>query len=276
MIASIMVQMGKSGGTIEIPMFKHMVLNSLRSYRQKFSSKYGELVIACDTGNSWRKATFPYYKASRKKDRDESPLDWESIFNGLREIRSDLRNFFPYKVIEVDGAEADDIIGTLCHEFGSYLPGIEPILVVSGDKDFKQLQVYLNVDQFDPVNSKKVVESNPESFLLEHIIKGDRGDGVPNILSPDNCLVLSERQGVMSKKRLESFIQQSKSIWTDSTAERNFKRNQQMIDLSYTPNSLKVEILDQFNSQSSGDRSKIFNYMIHNKMKHLMEFINEF
>jgi 5'-3' exonuclease len=118
MIASIMVQMGHSGGKIEVPMFKHLVLNSLRSYRTKYSKKYGELIIATDTGTSWRRNVFPYYKANRKKDRDESSLDWESIFAGLREIRDDLENYFPYRIIQVEGAEADDVIGTLCHIHG--------------------------------------------------------------------------------------------------------------------------------------------------------------
>ena len=140
MIASIMMQMGFSGGEIEIPMFKHMVLNSLRSYRQKYTAQYGEMVIATDTGSSWRKTRFPYYKANRKKDRDESNLDWESILEGLKLIRADLREYFPYRLIEVEGAEADDIIGTLVYRFGSDLPGGERIVILSADKDFKQLQ----------------------------------------------------------------------------------------------------------------------------------------
>jgi hypothetical protein len=277
MIASIMVQMGHSGGKIEVPMFKHLVLNSLRSYRTKYSKKYGELIIATDTGTSWRRNVFAYYKANRKKDRDESSLDWESIFAGLREIRDDLENYFPYRIIQVEGAEADDVIGTLCHIHGSQLPGGEHILILSGDKDFNQLQSYMNVEQIDPVRNKKITENNPDAFLIEHIIKGDRSDGIPNILSSDNCLVIGERQGTMTKKRLENFIQCAKSgKWDDDTAQRNYARNQQLIDLGFTPMQLRFEITEQYDTQSGKDRSKIFNYLMKNRMKHLMEYVSEF
>jgi hypothetical protein len=278
MIASIMVQMGfNSGGEVEVQMLKHLVLNSLRSYKTKFGKKYGELIIATDTGSSWRKVAFPYYKAHRKKDRDESTLDWDSIFKGLHEVREDLKNYFPYRIIEVDGAEADDVIGTLAHHFGSDLPGGTPIFIVSGDKDFKQLQSYMNVEQYDPVRSKKLVETSPDNYLIEHIIKGDRGDGIPNILSADNCLVLGQRQGTMTQKRLDAFKSQAKSgVWIDSNAERNYKRNEQVINLQFTPPTLKTEILQQYEIQGGKDGSKIFNYLMKNRMKHLMEYVNEF
>lgn len=284
MIASIMKQMQNSGGKIEINMFKHMVLNSLRSYRSKFALKYGDLVICTDSGDSWRKTVYPYYKANRKKDREESSLDWESIFEGLREIRADLRTYFPYKVIEVQGAEADDIIGYYCHKHGTDLPGGEQIMIISGDHDFKQLHRYMNVEQYDPVRSKKIVENNPEDYLLEHIIKGDRGDGVPNVLSADNVLVVGIRQGTMTKSRLDTIKRAEKNNdWNDvlddpnlKQARRNFKRNRQMIDLMYTPKNISDAITTSDEEQSGKGRDKIFNYLMNNRMKHLMEYINDF
>jgi hypothetical protein len=284
MIASIMMQMGNSGGTIETNMFKHMVLNSLRSYRNKFRSKYGELVIATDTGRSWRREVFPYYKASRIKDRDASTLDWEGIHNALREVRSDLKHNFPYRVVEVDGAEADDIIGALCHKYGSNLPGGEQILIISGDKDFKQLQSYMNVEQYDPVRSKKITENNPEEYLIEHVLKGDRGDGVPNVLSADNAIVLGIRQSTMTKPRLATLTKAVKSgDWSEilrdpklSMAHRNYLRNKQMIDLSQIPEDVKNKIFEAYEAEAGKSRDKIFNYLINNRMKHLMEHINEF
>lgn len=277
LIASLMVQMGNSGGSIELSFLKHLALNSLRSYKTKFGAKYGELIIATDTGTTWRRGAFPYYKANRKKDRDASSLDWESIFKGFDEIKSDIRNYFPYRIIEVEGAEADDVIGTLVHRFGRDLPGGEPIMIISGDKDFKQLQTYMNVEQYDPSRSKKVIENSPESYLLEHIIKGDRSDGIPNILSPDNCFVLNERQGTMTKGRLATFMDCARrDEWDNSDAERNFKRNRQLIDLTYTPKPLQDEINQSYESQADKTRSHIFNYLIKNRMKHLMEYVNEF
>lgn len=277
MIASIMMQIGFSGGSVEVPMFKHMVLNSLRSYRQKWTAKYGELVIACDTGSSWRKSNFPYYKANRKKDKEESSLDWDSIFVALEEVRNDLQEFFPYRIIRVEGAEADDVIGTLCYRFGTELPGGEPILILSGDKDFKQLQKFMNVEQYDAVRKKAIVENNPENYLIEHIIKGDRGDGIPNILSPDGCFVRGERQGTMTAKRMSNFIQCAfNGEWDTETVQRNYARNSQLIDLKNTPQSLKDEINAQYDSQLDKGRDKIFGYLMKNRMKHLMEYVNEF
>jgi hypothetical protein len=277
MIASIMMQMGFSGGEIEIPMFKHMVLNSLRSYRTKYSAKYGEMVIATDTGSSWRRIRFPYYKANRKKDRDESSLDWESILDGLKQVRSDLREYFPYRIIEVEGAEADDIIGTLVFKFGSNMPGGEPILILSGDKDFKQLQKFMNVEQYDPTRNKKITENQPEEYLIEHILRGDTSDGVPNVLSSDDSLVLKIRQSQMTQKRMANLTAQARTkSFDDNNTERNYQRNELMIDLSFTPKPLRDEILQQYESQSGKGRDKIFGYLMKNRMKHLMEYINEF
>jgi hypothetical protein len=277
MIASIMMQMGFSGGEIQLPMLKHMVLNSLRSYRQKYTTKYGEMIIACDTGSSWRKARFPYYKANRSKDKDESALDWDAIHSGLREVRNDLREYFPYRIIEVEGAEADDIIGTLVFKFGSDIPGSEPILILSADKDFKQLHRFTNVDQYDPVRNKKVVENNPEDYLLEHILRGDGSDGVPNVLSQDSSIVMKIRQSAMTQKRLESLMKQAKSgVWDDAENLRRYYRNKEMIDLSHTPKSLVDEIMQQYESQVGKGRDKIFGYLMKNRMKHLMEYAQEF
>jgi hypothetical protein len=277
MIASVMMQVGFSGGEIQVPMIKHMVLNSLRSYRKKYSARFGELIIACDTGSSWRRQRFPYYKANRKKDRDESTLDWDSILAGLHEVRHDLREYFPYRIIEVETAEADDVIGTLVSRFGSDLPGGEPILILSADKDFKQLQKYMNVEQYDPVRNKKVVENNPENYLIEHIIRGDGSDGVPNVLSADSSITLKVRQTAMTQKRLDSLMRQARSgQFEDTQVHRNYKRNEEMIDLTKTPLHLQEEVMQQYHAQEGKGRDKIFGYLMKNRMKHLMEHLDEF
>lgn len=277
MIASVMMQMGFAGGEVQLPMLKHMVLNSLRSYMSKYSSRYGEMIIATDTGSSWRRTRFPYYKANRSKDRDDSPLDWEAILSGLKEVRKDLREYFPYRIIEIEGAEADDIIGTLVERFGSDLPGGHPILILSADKDFKQLQRYMNVEQYDPVRNRKVVENNPEDYLIEHILRGDGSDGVPNVLSRDDSIVLKIRQSPMTQKRVTSLMQQAKNKSFDSeNIKRNYIRNEMMIDLRHTPQPLRDEIMEQYETQAGKGRDKIFGYLMQNRMKHLMEYVNEF
>lgn len=276
MLSNLFMQLGKhTNAELEPNMVRHMVFNSLRSYRKKFYEDFGELVIACDNTNCWRKNVFPYYKANRKKNIEKSELNWKILFECLNQIRSELKEFFPYKVIDVETAEADDIIGVLASEFGNGEHDGESILILSGDKDFVQLHVYPNVKQYDPVKKIWIKHNDPSSFLKEHILRGDSGDGIPNVLSADNCLVIGERQKPLSEKKMTNFLNTNIEDMDDN-AKRNFMRNQQLIDLSFTPENIQQIVMKQFNEQSGKDRSKLLNYFIQNKMKNLTEHIGEF
>jgi hypothetical protein len=272
MLSNLMMQLGNhTNAEIEENMVRHMVLNSLRSYKQKFGDEYGEMVIACDNTNYWRKQVFPYYKANRKKNQETSELDWKQIFECLNKIRAELKEFFPYKVIDIESAEADDIIATLINHSMFY----DKILILSGDKDFIQLHTNDNVEQYDPVRKKWIKHDYPKQYLQEHILKGDAGDGVPNILSADNCFVLGDRQRPLTKKRIDALIDKTAEN-IDSEHKRNYLRNQQLIDLSFVPEDIKNKVLESYESQSSKGRDKMFNYFISHKLKHLMEHIQEF
>ena len=274
MISNMMVQIGNHhNAQVDENMIRHMVLNSLRFNRKKFNEEFGELIICCDDKNYWRRNYFPYYKAARKRARQESELNWNEIFAALNNIREDLKTFFPYKVIQLDTAEADDIIGTIVHTEGTVLNTGEPLLILSGDKDYVQLHKYANVKQYDPTRKRWVKHSDPEQYLYEHIIKGDAGDGVPNILSPDNSFVIGARQRPVTKKRL-AMLEDINNI--DETTKRNWARNKTLIDLAEIPEDLKAQILNAYNEDNMKDRSQLFNYFIKNKLKHLMENINEF
>ena len=257
-----------------------MVLNSIRMYKTKHGPDYGELVIACDNKNYWRRQLFPYYKANRKKSQAESELDWKAIFDCLGKIRGELKEYFPYRVIDVESAEADDIIGTLCHEFGDdsglNLPGGQRILILSGDKDFQQLQKFTNVEQYDPVRKKKIVCNDPERFLLEHVIKGDAGDGIPNILSEDNCFVLGKRQAPVTQKKLDTLIALGLEGKYDHPNYRNYMRNRELIDLTMIPADIKNKIMESYNAQSGKRSPNLLNYFIANKLRNLTNSIGEF
>lgn len=252
-----------------------MILNSLRSYRVKFGDDYGEMIIACDNSNYWRKKIFPYYKANRKKNIESSELDWKSLFECLNKIRSELKEYFPYRVLDVESAEADDIISTLVSEFGSELNTGEKILILSGDKDFIQLHTYPNVSQYDPTRKKWIKHDDPERFLHEHILKGDAGDGIPNILSPDNVFVVGDRQRPLTAKKMEKILETDTEQLEEPLA-RNYWRNAKLIDLSFTPNEIREKVMQQFESQKNRDRSKLLNYFITNKLKNLTEHLSEF
>jgi hypothetical protein len=254
---------------------RHMFLNSLRANRKKFTEEYGEIVICADGKNTWRREAYPYYKANRKKSRDESGMDWGALFEIMNNIRSEIKEFFPYKVIHIDHCEADDIIGTVCHENGSELNiGSEKFLVLSGDKDYIQLQNYANVDQYDPIRKRWIRNDNPVNYLKEHILKGDSGDGVPNILSPDNCLAVGERQKAMTKKRLALYSEGP--INMDEETLRRFHRNKMMIDLREIPKSYQDQIMSEYNTEKQVGREQLFNFFVKKKLKHLITDIQDF
>ena len=268
MISNLMMQL-QSAPSVDRDLVRHMVFNSLRMYKKKFSNKYGDMVICCDDKNYWRKEVFPHYKASRKGDRDKSPLDWNEIFTALNEVRDEIRENAPYKVIQVEHAEADDVIGTICHEYGQQLGG-DPILILSGDKDFQQLQEYANIEQYSPILKKFIKCNDPQGYLLEHILKGDRGDGVPNILSPGDVFVTGGRQKPMSKKKMTEFMQ------NPPIDHERFKENAILVDLKQTPQHMKVDVLEQLNSAIIGSKMKLLNLFIAKRMRLLIEVIEEF
>lgn len=274
MISNLMMQLGNHTNTeVEEDLLRHMVLNSIRSYNMKFKNEYGEMVIACDDRTFWRRDVFPYYKANRKKSREKSELNWTQIFDALHKIRDELKAFFPYRVIQVDGAEADDIIGTLTMTFGDTS---EKILILSGDKDFVQLQRYNNVKQFDPVQKKFRTTNDPDRFIKEHIMRGDTGDGIPNFLSTDNCLVVGDRQKPVASKKLDAWVYMNPEEFCDDNMLRGYRRNQQLVDLTYIPFDIQANILAEYKAQEGKDRKNLFNYFIEKKLKNLIESINEF
>jgi len=270
-VANLMMNLKMNNSkTIDESMVRHMILNSIRMYRKEHHSEYGEVVLTWDSKHSWRRDYFPEYKASRRKGREESDLNWDDIFGTLNKIRNEIKENFPYKYLEVFGAEADDIIGFLCEENKD-----EKIMIISGDKDFIQLQKYPNVKQWSPITKKDVNGFNPTTYLKEHILRGDVSDGVPNVLSPDNTFSDGLRQRPLSKKKIQSWLLGGGSDWNDEV-KRNFQRNSTLIDLSRTPEELKNQIRLEYNNAPHGDRSKLLNYFMQNKLKELTENIGEF
>ena len=274
-LSNLMVQLGGSKN-VEPDFVRHMVLNSLRSYRSKFEGEFGELVLCYDNKTNWRREYFPNYKHSRRKGRKESKLDWNNIFDTLHMIKDELTEFFPYKVLEVENAEADDIIASVVFHVASEPKNYEKVLILSSDKDFIQLQRYNFVSQYSPMQKKFVNGIDPTTYIKEHILKGDRGDGVPNFLSPDNTFVDELRQRPMSKRKLEAWIDLEPSDYCNEEMMRNYQRNTTLIDLSYIPDDIKEKCTETFLDAPEGNRKHLLNYFIKKKLKSLMENIGDF
>ena len=259
-------------------MIRHMTLNSLRMYNKKFRDEYGEMVLACDGPGNWRRGYFPQYKANRRKGRDESDFDWAEAFRIMHTIKDEIKENFPYKVLHLEGCEADDIIGTLVErtqDFGNY----EDVMIVSSDGDFKQLQRYDNVKQFSPMLKKFVVDDNPRLNLQDKILKGDTGDGVPNVLSDDDTLVEGRRQTPLSKKKKEAILEDlaEGELLYAASWYRNYQRNETLIDLTKTPQDLKLQIINSYEEQDPwSNKGKVFPYLVAKRMNRLIESAQEF
>jgi hypothetical protein len=277
-LASMMMHLNMNKTTKpDEAMVRHMILNSLRMYRTRFKEKYGELVLCFDSRHYWRRDHFPNYKAGRKKSRENSNLEWDAIFGCLNEIKQELKDFFPYKHLEVYGAEADDIIAALCHEL-EFDNG--KTLILSGDKDFIQLHKFPNVSQFSPITKKFINGVDPEEYLVEHILKGDSGDGIPNVLSPDNTFVDGLRQKPMGKKKIVEWgknpLRPVEMALPNDEVKRNYQRNLQLIDLSKSPPEIFTDCIRAYHDVPDGNRSKLLNYFTQKRLKNLTESIGEF
>ena len=257
------------GEEVNSGLLRHLVLNTYRMYKKKFENRYGELVICNDSTNYWRKDIFPEYKGNRKKSQKRSNLDWNEIFDGLKQVRDEIVENFPYRNIMVPRAEADDVIATLVKHYCKD----GPIMIVSSDKDFQQLQKYPNVEQYSPTAKRKLTCDNPSAFLTEHIIRGDSSDGIPNILSDNDVfLVEDKRQKPCGKKKMTEIIGNIDE-WKET---ENWKRNEALINLDMIPEYIQTECIDQFNTQTVADKSKILNYFVEHRMQHMLEHLQEF
>ena len=271
-ISNLMIQMKDE--PLSEDLVRHMVLNSLRSYKTKFSKDFGELVLCYDDKHCWRKDYFPYYKQNRKKARSESSLDWNELFDILTKIQNELEENFPYKVLKIDGAEADDIIAILSNKISSTPNLYEEILIISGDKDFIQLHQSDNVKQYSPTLKKFVVDENPEQYKFEHIIRGDKGDGVPNVLSQDSVFVEDLRQRPITKKKLTEWKENG---IPDGEIKRNYQRNKTLIDFDSIPNDLRELIYNKWVDKiTQNDKSKILPYFMKHRLKELTEKLGDF
>lgn len=277
---------GRADVEPNLPLLRHMIVNTIRSYKKRWGDEFGDLVIACDNRYYWRRKFYPYYKASRRATREASSMDWSLIFESLNMVRDELAEVFPYPVIDIDGAEADDVIGTLA-EYSQTIgePGPlfedeitpEPFLIISGDHDFKQLQKFPNVKQWAPAQKKWVkLKETAEQYLMEHIITGDKGDGIPNMLSPDDVFVSGQRQKPIRKVLLAEWKLQKPEEFVTSEMAEGWNRNRMLIDLTKTPEDIKEGIIHSYTSQTNKEKQSLYDYFVKHNMRTMIENIEDF
>ena len=260
------------GIDVQEDMVRHMILNSIRMHRKTHKEKYGEVVICCDGGKNWRKEYFPPYKHKRKSARKDSKLDWNELFRITHIVLEEIKANFPWKVVEVDECEADDIIGELVRntqEFGRF----ENVMIISGDKDFAQLQNHSNVAQYSPTQKKFIKEDKPLLQLFNLIVKGDTSDGVPNVLSGDNVFVDEIRQTPLRQSKIDELLKNPECLGEE--VYRNYKRNKKLIDLADTPDEIKKDIIKKYDSYVT-PKENILNYLMEKRCRLLIECMADF
>ena len=257
----------------DISIVRQMLLFSLRSNVKRFKREYGEVVICYDADTYWRTDIFPHYKYKRKKDRENSALNWASIHTCLDALKAEFKANLMYKVLSVERCEADDIIGYLSHVHGP----TSKIMIISGDKDFAQLHVHAHVHQYSPTLKKLIRDEFPKITLKQQIIRGDFGDGVPNILSPDDVFVVGGRQKPIMEKKLIGWLNMPiESFCTEGEMLKNFKRNEILIDLRNIPVEVKQRIGYAYETTNPAGRGAFLNYLIMSGLKDLAASVEDF
>ena len=259
-------------------MIRHMVLNSIRMYNKRYRKEYGQMVICADGMNTWRRQYFPEYKGMRRKGKEESTMDWNEIFRIVNLIREEIQENLPYKVLHMEGCEADDIIGALAIRTQEFGQG-EPVMVVSSDKDFIQLQKYNNVKQWSPIQKKAVTDKNPRNYLFNHIMRGDAGDGIPNVLSSDDTFMVEGlKQTPLRQTRIDEWLEKSDDLKAAMPEDlyRNYQRNKTLIDLNEIPQHIQESIINKYDDQKLPMKMKVLNYLIKKRCTNLIECVEEF
>ena len=270
-ISHLMVQHKIEQG-INIEKIRYSIVRVLARIQRRFHDNYGEMILCYDDKQYWRREVFPFYKKNRKQERETSKYDWDEVFSVLNMIRDEIKESFPYRVIQVDGAEADDVIASLCiHNNKRETP--EPLLILSADKDFIQLHKFQHVKQYDPIRNRWIEHEDPVQYLQEHIIKGDRSDGIPNILTCDDAIVTGKPQKKMSKEKITSLASMNPEDFTNFIRLRNWKRNSELIDFSNIPQDVVDRILSRYHEGTDRESIKIQYFIEHNIQDLIQEFV---
>ena len=237
--------------------------------------KYADngVVIACDSKSNWRFRVFPLYKKNRKKKKEKSKFDYEMFYKNINILINEFRENLPFKVMEVEGAEADDIISVISRIFSNKTD----VCIVSSDKDFIQLQHIarpFTIKQYSPYRGCFVTQNDIPITFAEHIIGGDADDGVPNIWSQkDVFLVDGIKQKSFTKVKKEELnaigLTAYRKLQPPEIQER-IDLNEQLIDLTKIPQDISDSIIHNFMNTKEA-RGKLNQYIVSNKMNTLLE-----
>lgn len=260
---------------IDLPLLRHIALNNILSYKKKFNAQTNQLIICFDGKDYWRKDIFPLYKQNRKLSHDKSNFDWNEFFNIFNTIKDEIKNELPFKTIESYRCEADDIIAVLSKY---HCPHQDKIIIISSDKDLIQIQnnICSKVQQWSPLHKKYISAQTNNYNLFEHVVKGDSGDGIPNILSDEDVFLDKSKRSkpIKSTNIIEweknNGLYNPERFCSSKEMLAKFYRNHTLIDLRNIPENLSLQIIADFNTDTN-KRVDIFNYLVKNKLRKILE-----
>lgn len=264
---------------LSLSMVRHCTLSQILYYKKKYKgylTKTNKAPILCvDSRHYWRKDMFKFYKQNRKKARKKSKMDWELFFEYFNIVKEELQIYVPYPYIHIAKCEGDDVMYILA------MKSQEPVMIVSADKDMAQCQLHgKDIKQYSPKTKKLITLKSLDYNIIEHILRGDSSDGIPNIKSDaDVFLCDDKRQKQISTVMVNDAtkLDRTELICENKNQLEAFKRNQTLIDMSYIPEQYKKAILDEWkNVQENPPKNRLRKYFIEKRMRLLFNKIKEF
>jgi 5'-3' exonuclease len=294
-----------------IDMYFHLMLKSLIGIK-KLTGVKSDKVVLCIDGNSWRKQLYPEYKAHRKtkRDKEKSEFDWKEFFKVTDELLSIIEKTTKIKVLRSPNAEGDDSIFVL----SKYLSdrNIQSV-IVSSDKDIKQVLRHDNVEMYDPILREYITGYDTKS-LLTHVLQGDSGDNIPSIkdsteFDPEfikhlkvSGIHLTKVEDVTKLEVFRNILDEydGKNVYkparfgpvgaqkiVDAGNVRNilrenplyakhFKRNRKLIDMRKVPIEIKEDIIRVFEEYPvcKNDLFTLQDWVVSHKMKDILKNIS--
>ena len=268
-LAITALQEAGSGGNpmiITEQTIRHVVLKKIYDVYKKIGTHH-ELVLACDGKDYFRKDLFSYYKANRVKNND--CFDWDDFRYHYPIFKAELPYYFPFKLLEIDKVEGDDIIN--CITDWEIANGNRHIIIASSDTDDLQIsERYPNwVEQYSFKKRGYITCADYNYSLKQHIIEGDKGDGIPNIMSDDDTYMNpAKRSKTLTKKRRDQF-----EIEIPEEFQANYERNKSLVDMSQIPDHYRQAIIEEYLKPMPPKEDSIYKYCIKYKLARLMKFI---
>lgn len=272
-------------GDINYDMLEYLVFNSISSLL--FKERVNEVILALDS-KSWRKLIYPNYKADRKKKKEESKINWDEFHNWKHNFLDEVKNNLPFKVLYINKAEADDIIGTLVLN-----DRLKDCVIVSMDSDYLQLCNKCRI--YNPIKKEYRTPVNPEKFLFEAAVLGQKKDYISNSRTPLDWPDWKKRppfgekglEKLLLNNELDSFLDTEISYFfkNEETQEeysstilprKLYELNLKLIDLKCTPNVIKDAILNQYDTYTmDANPNDLYLYFTNKKWNEVLENFNK-